>query len=137
MPPRQPDAVPITLAGDEVFLITNVLRQAAAECSADTTPDARLDDGVTLGRLAAHWAGIVERQPGREAACLDAGGTSLVTVPQNREAWYQVRAALSDHAAQVSRSAELDGLTQHEVLREQAHSALLLADRIAEATHGW
>ncbi|MER6621549.1 hypothetical protein [Streptomyces sp. NPDC000931] len=137
MPTHQPDAVPITLAGGEVFLITDVLQQAAAECSADTTPDAQLDDGITLGRLAVHWTGIVERQPDREAASLGLDGTHLVTVPQSREAWYQVRAALSDHAAQVSRSAELDELTEREALREQAHNALLLADRIAEATHGW
>ncbi|MDQ0759487.1 hypothetical protein QFZ32_007323 [Streptomyces canus] len=134
MPVHRPETVPITLAEREIRLITDVLRHAAAECSAVTTPsepsDAALDGGVTLGRLTVQWQGIVGEQMRHE-------GTGLLSVSQNREAWYQVRAALSDHAAQASRDVELAGLDADAPARRRAHDALLLADRIAEASHGW
>lgn len=131
---HRPETVPITLAEPEIRLITDVLRHAAAECSAVTTvpepSDAVLDCGVTLGRLMVQWQGIVAGQIRHE-------GTGLLSVSQNREAWYQVRAALSDHAAQASRAMELAGLDADTPARQRAHDALLLADRIAEASHGW
>ena len=134
MPVRQPEAVPITLAEREIHLIAHVLQHAAAECSAATTPsepaDAALDGGVTLGRLAVHWTDHVGRQTRHQS-------TGLLSVSQNREAWYQVRAALSDHAAQVSRDSEIQGLAAGDPARRRASDALLLADRIAEASHGW
>lgn len=135
MPVRPPDTVPITLADDEIRLITDVLRNAVAECSAVTTPyehpDTALAGGITLGRLAVHWGGIVCGRP------IPADGPRLRSVSQNREAWYQVRAALSDHAAQASRDVELEGSAADARARQRAHDALLLADRIAEASHGW
>lgn len=134
MPVRPPEAVPITLAEPEIRLIMQVLQHAAAECSAVTAPseltDTALDGGVTLGRLAVHWTDHVGRQTDRQ-------GTGLLSVSQNREAWYQVRAALSDHAAQVSRDSEIQRLAPGDPARRRASDALLLADRIAEASHGW
>ncbi|MEV5339539.1 hypothetical protein AB0K93_13770 [Streptomyces sp. NPDC052676] len=118
-------------------MISAVLRQAALECSAATSPDTGLDEGVTLGRLAARWAGLVAEPSDHEDGAPGSHGGRLLTVPQSREAWYQVRAALSDHAAQVSRDAHLDDFPAPDSARARAHEALLLADRIAEAAHGW
>ncbi|MEV3969614.1 hypothetical protein AB0K68_15935 [Streptomyces sp. NPDC050698] len=133
MPTPTPDDVPITLAHGEIRLITGVLEQAADECSAVTAPAEQPDaplGGVTLGCLALHWSDVVGQR-------LRPDGTGLTSVTQNREAWYQVRAALSDHAAQVSRTLEIDGIVAVDRARQRAHDALLLADRIAEASHGW
>ncbi|MFI9346235.1 hypothetical protein ACIG0D_33985 [Streptomyces sp. NPDC052773] len=137
MATARPHTVQITLATDEVRLISAVLRQAVVECSAATSPDTGLDEGVTLGRLAARWADLVAERSDHEDEALGLDGSRLLTVPQSREAWYQVRAALSDHAAQVSRDAHLVDFPAPDSARARAHDALLLADRIAEAAHGW
>ncbi|OKI00593.1 hypothetical protein A6A06_16590 [Streptomyces sp. CB02923] len=123
---------PIPLDQAQVWLVAAVLQHAAEECHAVTPPEAPADQGagITLGRLAAHWTDITEQE--LHCSVVNLHGERLYMVPLTLEGWYQVRAALSEHAAQLSRTP--GGTPAIHENRRRARQALLLADRITEAT---
>ncbi|MBD0694729.1 hypothetical protein [Streptomyces sp. CBMA123] len=133
MPSNDAMTILISLDQDEVALVTVVLLQAVDGCRAVTSPEAaaRRGSGVTIGQLAAQWTEIAERE--LHCSVVNMNGERLFTVPLTPEGWYQVRAALSESAAQLSRPAN-GGEATVRANRDRARRALLLADRIVEAT---
>ncbi|WP_432004655.1 hypothetical protein [Streptomyces parvus] len=101
MPTNDTFAISIDLDQSEVSLVVGVLQRAADECRAAAPSLAPTDqyDGITLGRLTAHWIDIAERE--LHCAVVKLHGERLFTVPLTSEGWYQVRAALSACVAQL------------------------------------
>ncbi|MFE2599604.1 MULTISPECIES: hypothetical protein [unclassified Streptomyces] len=118
----------------QVSLVAAVLHQAAEDCQAVDTPEIPADNRtvVTLGRMAARWAAIAERE--EHCDVVNIHGERLYNVSLTLEEWYQVRAALSEHATRLTRTSG-NSPTAHENHR-RARRALLLADRITEVTSG-
>ncbi|AXI78781.1 hypothetical protein [Peterkaempfera bronchialis] len=124
---------PIPLDQSQVNLVAAVLQQAVWDCrppAEQAAHDGR-DDGITLGRLAAHWTGIAERE--EHCDVINVNGERLYVVPLSLEGWYQVRAALSEHATRLSLKPSDNPESREN--RRRARQALLLVDRIKEAIH--
>ncbi|THA31758.1 hypothetical protein E6R18_15595 [Streptomyces sp. A1277] len=120
----------IPLDQAQVSLVTAVLHRAARDCRAVDVPGTSTDDRsvVTLGRMAARWAAISEREEHCEV--VNVHGERLYSVPLTLEGWYQTRAALSEYAAHLTRAAGNPPSPREN--RRQATRALLLVDRITE-----
>ncbi|MFF1416119.1 hypothetical protein [Streptomyces sp. NPDC058280] len=118
----------------QVSLVAAVLHQAAEDCRAVDTPEILADDRtvVTLGRMATRWAAIAERE--EHCDVVNIHGERLYNVSLTLEGWYQVRAALSEYAARLTRTPG-NPPTARENHRRATH-ALLLVDRITEVTSG-
>ncbi|WP_328955661.1 hypothetical protein [Kitasatospora purpeofusca] len=126
----------IPLDQAQVNLVAAVLQQAAWDCRSpieQVVPDSSdgPNRGITLGRLAARWTRIVERE--EHCDVININGERLYVVPLSLEGWYQVRAALSEHAARLS--LKLPDSPESRENRRRARQALLLVDRIKEAVH--
>jgi hypothetical protein len=137
--PNQPEhAVPemnsIPLDQTQVRLIAAVLQREAASCGAVHYPahPGSAPSGVTLGRMAARWTGIAERE--EDCAVVNVDGERLYDITDVPEGWYIVRAALSEHAARLSRTPQGSATSGED--RRQALRALRLVERIARATRG-
>ncbi|GHB01474.1 hypothetical protein ACIQRS_26740 [Streptomyces termitum] len=120
----------IPLDQAQVSLVAAVLHRAARDCRAVEAPGISANDRsvVTLGRMAARWAAISEREEHCDVVSLH--GDRLYGVSLTPEEWYQVRAALSEYAARLTRAVG-NPPSPHEN-RRQATRALLLVDRITE-----
>lgn len=125
----------IPLDQAQVSLVTAVLHRAARECQAVDMPGIPTDDlsVFTLGRMAARWAAISERE--EHCDVVNVHGERLYSVPLTMEGWYQVRAALSEYATRLTRAAGNPAFPRED--HRQATRALLLVDRITESiAHG-
>ncbi|MFF5719879.1 hypothetical protein [Streptomyces buecherae] len=120
----------IPLDQAQVSLVAAVLHRAAQDCRAVDAPGIPADDRsvVTLGRMAARWAAIAERE--EHCDVVNVHGERLYNVSLTLEEWYQVRAALSEYAARLTRTPGNPPSTHEN--RKQATRALLLVDRITE-----
>ncbi|MEW2163476.1 hypothetical protein AB0912_10805 [Streptomyces sp. NPDC007084] len=120
----------IPLDQAQVSLVATVLHQAAQDCRAVDAPEIPEDNRsvVTLGRVAARWAAIAERD--EHCDVINVHGERLYNVSLTLEEWYQVRAALSEFAAQLTRAPGNPPSTHEN--RKQATRALRLVDRITE-----
>ncbi|MEU6060334.1 hypothetical protein [Streptomyces sp. NPDC047097] len=118
----------VPLDQKQVSLTASVLHQAALGCRAADASDGDRS-AVTLGRMAARWADIAERE--EHCDVLSVHGERLYNVSLTSEEWYHVRAALSECAAQFKRGAADSPAAQ--VDRQRARRALLLVNHIAEA----
>ncbi|MFD4396686.1 hypothetical protein [Kitasatospora sp. NPDC058478] len=125
---------PIPLDQSQVNLVAAVLQQAVWDCRppAERATHDGQDCGITLGRLAGHWTGIAERE--EHCDVINVNGERLYVVSLSLEGWYQVRAALSEHAARLS--LKLSDNPESRENRRRVRRALLLVDRIKEAIHG-
>ncbi|MGM9468466.1 hypothetical protein [Streptomyces murinus] len=124
----------IPLDQNQVSLTASVMHQAAMDCSATDAVGVPSDDRsvVTLGRMAARWAAISEHE--KHCDVVNIHGDRLYNISLTAEEWYHVRAALSEHAARLTRAgghARTARADQH-----RARRALLLVDRITEAIAG-
>lgn len=117
----------------QVSLVAAVLHQAAEGCRAVDAPMIPADDRsvVTLGRMATRWGAIAERE--EHCDVVNVNGERLYSVPLTLEEWYQVRAALSEYAARLTRVMGNTPTARED--RRRAARALLLVDRITEVTH--
>lgn len=125
----------IPLDQAQVSLVASVLNRAARDCRAVDVPGIPTNDRsvVTLGRMAARWAAISERE--EHCDVVNVHGERLYSVSLTLEEWYQARAALSEYAARLTRTAG-DAPSPQEN-RRHATRALLLVDRITEViAHG-
>ncbi|MGW2598904.1 hypothetical protein [Streptomyces klenkii] len=121
----------IPLDQTQVILTASVLHQAALDCRATDAANVSEDNRsvVTLGRMAARWAAIAERE--EHCDVINIHGERLYDVSLTSEEWYHVRAALSEHAARLRRTA--GGSPTAQMDHQRARRALLLVDRITEA----
>ncbi|MER5631168.1 hypothetical protein [Streptomyces nitrosporeus] len=125
----------IPLDQAQVSLVTAVLHRAARDCRAVDVPGIPTDDrsAITLGRMVARWAAISERE--EHCDVVNIHSERLYSVPLTLEGWYQVRAALSEYAARLTRAAGNPPPPREN--HRQATRALLLVDRITEViAHG-
>jgi hypothetical protein len=118
----------------QVSLVAGVLHHAAQDCRAADTPEAPENDGsvITLGGMARRWTAIAERE--EYCDVINVHGERLYNVSLTLEGWYQVRAALSQYAARLTRFPPRTAAARDD--RGRAQQALLLAHRITEATRG-
>ncbi|WP_190120973.1 hypothetical protein [Streptomyces inusitatus] len=121
----------IPLDQEQVSLVAAVLHRAAQDCRALDAPEIPAGDRsvVTLGRMAARWAAIAERE--EHCDVVNVHGERLYNVSLSLEEWYQVRAALSEYAARLTRALRNPPSARED--RRRARQALLLVDRITEA----
>ncbi|MFE2108884.1 hypothetical protein ACFXAF_23890 [Kitasatospora sp. NPDC059463] len=121
----------VPLDQSQVNLVAAVLQQVLWDCRPLADQDGR-DLGVTLGRLAAHWTGIAERE--EHCDVINVNGERLYVVSLSLEGWYQVRAALSEYTTRLP--LKPFGSPETRENRRRVRQALLLVDRIKEAVHG-